>query len=256
MGRRGPAGNEGGLTKLGPVVVDPPGRESHDVEVEVRELRRPYHDRIAELRAKTISILEDASHATKDATRALLEQDHAVGDKISARASETSARVSDVDAEVLALLALQAPVARDLRIILASRDIAQTGDLCMGLCLTLGTRVGFARDVLSSEMRGMVAEIGAGTAGLLSQANGAWTTLDEGQSHAVVASARKCRQTQRDFFAALVRLQGVPVEAAVDLGMAARVYERLTDHSLEIAARALFAISGVPTSQARHIDEP
>ena len=237
------------------MVVDPPGPESDAVEGEVRELRRPYHDRIAELRAKTISILEDASRATEDATKALLEQDHAVGDKIAALASETSGRVGDVDAEVLALLALQAPVARDLRMILASRDIAQTGDLCMGLCLTLGTRVEFARDVLSLEMRDMVSEIGAGTAGLLLQANGAWTTLDEGQSHAVVASARKCRQVQREFLAALVRLQGVPVEAAVDLGMAARVYERLTDHSLEIAARALFAINGMPTSQARHIDD-
>ncbi len=245
----------GALTKLRPVVVDPQGREPDGVEVEVRELRRPYHDRIAELRAKTISILEDASHATEDATRALLEQDHAVGDRIAALAAATSRRVSDVDAEVLALLALQAPVARDLRIILASRDIAQTGDLCMGLCLTLGTRVEFARDVLSSDMRDTVSVIGTETAGLLLQANGAWTTLDEGQSLAVVASARKCRQTQRDFVAALVRLQGVPVEAAVDLGMAARVYERLTDHSLEVAARALFAISGVPASQARHLDE-
>jgi phosphate transport system protein len=237
------------------VVVDPPEPESDVVEVEVRELRRPYHDRIAELRAKTISILEDASHATEDATKALLEQDHAVGEKIAALASETSGRVGDVDAEVLALLALQAPVARDLRMILASRDIAQTGDLCMGLCLTLGTRVEFARDVLSLEMKDMVSEIGAGTADLLLQANGAWTTLDEGQSHAVAASARECRQLQRQFLAALVRLQGVPVEAAVDLGMAARVYERLTDHSLEIAARALFAINGMPTSQARHIDD-
>jgi phosphate transport system protein len=207
------------------------------------------------MRAKTITVLEVASQATEDATKAFLEQDLALGERIVALASDTSRRVGDVDAEVLALLALQAPVARDLRLILASRDIAQIGDLCLGLSLTLGTRLKFARDVLSVEMCEMVSEIGGATASLLRQANGAWTTLDDGQSLKVVDSARRCRQSQRAFLAALVRLQGVPVEAGLDLGMAARVYERLTDHSLEIAARARFAINGTPAAQARRLDD-
>jgi phosphate uptake regulator len=42
----------------------------------------------------------------------------------------------------------------------------------------------------------------------------------------------------------LLKLTDVPIEVALDLGMAARVYDRLIDHAAEIAGRVVFAISG------------
>ena len=169
--------------------------------------------------------------------------------------SETSAQVAEVDVEVLRLLALQAPVARDLRLILAARDIAQIGDLCLGLDQTLAKRLGGARDVLSAPMRDMLFELGSATSRLLLQANGAWTTLDEEQADSVAVAARQCRLIQRRFLAALVRLPELPVDAAVDLGMVSRVYERLTDHSLEVAARVLFAANGTPAGHAIRMED-
>jgi phosphate transport system protein len=216
----------------------------------VRELRRSYHDRIGELRAKTIAIVRDAGRATKDATAALLDMDTTAGMLIVMEVADTSARVAEVEAEVLSLLALQAPVARDLRVILAARDIAQIGQLCLGLCRTLATRSGRAHDVLSSELRALIEEIGDETALLLSQANGAWAAMDKDESEGVISRAVKSRELQRRFFAELVGLRNVPVDAAVDLGMAVRVYERLTDHAIEIAGRVLFAVNGPPPIQA------
>jgi phosphate transport system protein len=158
--------------------------------------------------------------------------------------------VAEVEAEVLALLALQAPVARDLRMILAGRDIAQIGELCLGLCRTLATRSGSARDVLSGELCGLISEIGNQTTGLLREANAAWSVLDVDLAHGLVVRAEESRHTQREFLAQLVGLRGVPVDAAVDLGMAVRVYERLTDHAIEIAGRVVFAVTGAPPSEA------
>ncbi len=105
-------------------------------------------------------------------------------------------------------------------------------------------------------MRDMLFEIGSAASRLLLQANGAWTTLDEEQADSVAVSARQCRQSQREFLAALVRLPELPVDAAVDLGMVTRVYERLTDHSLEIAARVLFAANGTPAGHAIRMEDP
>ena len=215
-----------------------------------RELRRQYHDRIAELRALTIAIVRDAGRATGDATAALLDKDTTAGRLIVIDAADTTGRVAEVEAEVLALLALQSPMARDLRVILASRDIAQIGGLCLGLCRTLATRAGAARDVLSPELRNLVREIGDETAALLRQANGAWSTLDQNQAGALLAGVGASRELQRSFLTALVGLRDVPVDAAVDLGMAVRVYERLTDHAVEIAGRVLFAVTGAPPVQA------
>ena len=55
----------------------------------------------------------------------------------------------------------------------------------------------------------------------------------------MIASAES-RQLQRTFLAELLELRSIPVNAAVDLGMIARVYERLTDHAVEIASRVMF----------------
>ena len=222
---------------------------------ELRELRRSYHDGIADLRAKTISIIDSAGRATEHATHVLIDTDAEALTRIAVLVSETSGQVAEVDGEVLRLLALQAPVARDLRMILASRDIAQVGDLCLGLDQTLARRMGGVRDVLAPGIRDMLMEIGSGTSKLLLQANAAWTTIDEELAGSVAEAARKCRHNQRDFLAAVVRLPDLPVDAAVDLGTVSRVYERLTDHSLEIAARVHFAASGTPAGHAIRLDD-
>ncbi len=235
--------------------VDPDIQDPDGGDGKLRELRRSYHDSIAELRAKTISIVDNAGRATEHATEVLIDPDGKAGDRISALVSETSAQVAEVDGEVLRLLALQAPVARDLRMILASRDIAQIGDLCLGLDQTLAKRIGGARDVLSTPMRDTLFELGSATSRLLLQANGAWMTLDEEQADSVGDAARQSRLSQRQFLAALVRLPELPVDAAVDLGMVSRVYERLTDHSLEIAARVLFATNGTPAGHAIRMED-
>jgi phosphate transport system protein len=228
--------------------VGPAAHEPNGGDGELRELRRAYHDRMAELRAKTISIVDNA-------TGILMDPDGEAGSRISVLVAETSAQVEEVDSEVLRLLALQAPVARDLRIILASRDIAQIGDLCLGLDQTLAKRVVGARHVLSPQMRDTLFEIGSATSRLLLQANGAWTVLDDAQADSVAETARDCRLSQRRFLAALVGLSDLPVDAAVNLGMVSRVYERLTDHALEIAARVAFAANGTPAGHAIRMED-
>jgi phosphate transport system protein len=237
------------------VEVDPDIREPDGGDGELRELRRSYHDSIAELRAKTISIVDNAGRATEHATGVLIDPDSEAVNRISVLVAETSAQVAEIDGEVLRLLALQSPVASDLRMILASRDVAQIGDLCLGLDQTLARRIGGARHVLSPPMRDMLFELGSITSRLLLQANGAWTTLDEEQADSVGVAARQGRRNQREFMAALVSLPELPVDAAVDLGMVSRVYERLTDHSIEIAARVLFVAQGIPAGHAFRVDE-
>jgi phosphate transport system protein len=215
-----------------------------------RELRRSYHDRIAELRDKTVSIVRDAAVAAEDATATLLHTGSS-SEKVQAiEELDASGRIVEIEAEVLALLALQAPVASDLRLILASRDIAQVGELCLGLCSTLARRTASARDLLSPRQRTLVEEIGARTTALLRQANEAWAGLDVERAGDLIDCAAHSRNLQREFYIDLVELHELPVEVAVDLGMALRVYERLTDHAVEIASRVVFAVNGTPPTEA------
>ena len=208
------------------------------------ELRRVYHDRIATLRTRTIDIVRDAAASVGHVTVALLDGDRAAGELIVLDARGAAARVAEVETVVLDILAQQAPVARDLRVVLASLRIAQVAELCLGLSRTLAARVGQGNGALTAPLRTLTYQIGSGTAGLLEEANGAWIVLDDAQALDVVTGSEACRELQRRFLAELLGMSDVPVDAAVDLGMAARVYERLTDHAVEIAGRVVFAVTG------------
>ena len=210
----------------------------------VRELRRGYHDRIAEMRDHSQVVLDCAVEGVAAAGRAIVEQDASAGDGIRARAGEMSALVAAIDSEVVGLLALESPVARDLRVILAGRDVAQTALLCVGLCRTVVTRVGSAGPVLGPGLLSVIREVGRATFDLLSRAATAWRALDADLAVAVISGAEEVRLMQVRFFAALLELSDVPMEAALDLGMSARAFERLTDHAVEIADRVLFAVGG------------
>lgn len=217
-----------------------------ELDAPVRELRRGYHDRIADLRSRSTAIVADAAAATEEATAAILQWDPEAPIPAALDRADVAARVDEVEAEVLSLLALQSPVARDLRIILSAHDITHTGALCLGLARTLARRAAPACAVLPVAMRDQVGDLGRATSALLRQANGAWTTLDAEQAWAVDGPAETVRTLHRDFLSQLVGLSGVPVDIAVDLGLTGRAYERLTDHAIEIAARVLFA-TGVPS---------
>ncbi len=151
-----------------------------------------------------------------------------------------------VDAEVVSLLALESPVARDLRVILATRDVTQIGLLCVGLCLALSERVQHASAALSSDLCRLARDVGVGTEGLMREAEAAWAALDPDLATAVTNSARAVTALQKEFITALIALDGVPMDAALDLALVARAFERLADHAVEIAERVLFAVHGTP----------
>ena len=212
-----------------------------------KELRRAYHDRIAVIRDQSLEILRLAADGTALATAALIDT---TGRPAAVIDVEGAARLAaGVDSEVVSLLALESPVARDLRVILAARDVTQIGVLCVGLCHTLSRRAVNAQRLLTADLCSLVDAVGGGTAELLRRAEAAWMAMDATSAEAVVVGAAPVRSAHLDFFAALLRLTDVPMDAALDLGMTARAYERLTDHAVEIADRVEFAVGArtVPT---------
>lgn len=210
----------------------------------LRELRRTYHDRIAGIREQSVVLIRAAVESAAAATR-LLRTGGVTG------TSETFAVkpgmhdvVAAVDQEVLSLLALESPVARDLRVILAARDVTHLGLLCMGLTEALTVRSRRAAEVLPSELQTLVGEVGEGTLGMLGDAETAWAGLDPATAGRVAPAGADVRARQTDLVAALIALEGIPMEAALDLAMVARAYERLADHAEEIAERVIFAVEG------------
>jgi phosphate transport system protein len=210
----------------------------------VHELRRAYHDRIADLREQSFTVLRTAIEAASRGTASLLGESPADLGSVNAASVDMAGTVAAIDSEVVALLALEAPVARDLRLILAARDVGQIGLLCVGLGVTLASRSSCAATIESAGLRELVERAGRAAVDLLTGAEAAWRALAEDLADTVFTGLDQAREARNAFFAALLELEGVPIEVALDLGMAARVYDRLIDHAAEIAGRVGFAVSG------------
>jgi phosphate transport system protein len=206
----------------------------------VDELRRTYHDRIAAVHEESQALVGFAADAVENVTAAMLERDPEAGAVVVSDIADVTPRVLGMETEVLELLAQQAPVARDLRVILAALRITQVAELCIGLARTLGTRAGRSEDVMTPTLRALFYEISAEAVGLLREGAAAWATFDPSQADAVIAGAHDARRLQRLALAELLQVKADSVQAVVDLGMAARAYERITDHAVEIAERVLF----------------
>jgi phosphate uptake regulator len=139
--------------------------------------------------------------------------------------------------------------------ILASLWIAQIAELCVGLARTLGARVGRAEDAMTPTLRALSYEIGAEAVSMLRDAAGAWVALDVELARGVLVAAEQARSLQRQAFRELLSVEGASTEAVVDLGMAARAYERITDHAAEIAGRVMF-VAGSPVSRSGPWPQP
>lgn len=223
-------------------------RQDWSLALPSRELRTTYHDRIAAVRERSVHILRctiaGIEWATGVLTGDISGRDHPAG----CPTEEMQALAAAVDAEVVDLLALESPMARDLRVILTSRDVAQIGLLCVGLCAALAARVERAAAALTPELRGLVGAVGSATEELFRRSDAAWAGLDVEVAAAVERAAAGVRGRQREFITALLDLDGVAMEAALDLAMVARAFERLADHAVEISERVDFAVNGTPST--------
>jgi phosphate transport system protein len=208
------------------------------------ELRRALHDRIADLKGRAGTLRDATVDAVERLTAALLERDVAASQDLLATVASLVDEPKRVEDGVLDTLALEAPVARDLRVVLASLFISQATALCFGLVRTLASRMGAAEDVLTPVLRALAYEIGAETVELLRLDAAAWSALDADLAVSAIERSAHSRTLQRRFLAELLELDDVRVDAAVDLGMMARGYERLTDHAVDMARRVIFAATG------------
>lgn len=213
-------------------------------EPEARELRRSYHDQIAAVRDVSRRAVKAAIEALSESKRALADDDPEAARRVSAAAAEVAEISQTVDASVLELLALESPVARDLRLLIACRDVTQIAVLTVGLCVTLADRAQSVARVVQDGIGPVLHSVEEAASELLEKAGQAWAVVDAGLAGEVIEGAMKARVSHMEFLTALLSLDGVPMDAALDLGMVARAFERIADHAVEIAQQVVFAAGG------------
>jgi phosphate transport system protein len=189
-----------------------------------------------------------AGTAMKRATQALLEADLAAAEQVirdHERIVEMRARA---EKEAFALLALQQPVAGELRAIFSSIQILADTERMGALAVHVAkiARRENPRHVLPEDLRGCFAEMGKVAIALGDSAKQVLVSRDPQQAAQLKEQDQAMDDLYRHLFSVLLdREWKHSVSAGVEVALLGRFYERFADHAVEIGRRVIFMASGV-----------
>jgi phosphate transport system protein len=188
-----------------------------------------------------------AGVAMDRATQALLEADlHGSEDIISDHARLTAMRRRAEDSAV-ALLALQAPVARDLRAVVSSlqnaADAERMGGLAVHVAETVRRR--HPAHVLPETVNEYFAQMGRLAVEMGANAGDVVLSCDPRRAAQIRHDDDAMNELHRNIMSALIDTQWQHgPQSAVDVTLLARFYERFADHAVEIGRRVIFLATG------------
>ncbi|CAA9232919.1 MAG: hypothetical protein AVDCRST_MAG76-1271 [uncultured Acidimicrobiales bacterium] len=205
------------------------------------ELRTDFHDQLADLHSSVESMGADVVDMVRSAVDALLEGDDHRVDEVQEADAAIDATYARVERDVYTIVLRQTPVARDLRLVVASLRVAQELERCGDLSCSIARRsTRLDETVLTPRVRLLIHELGAEAVSMLAAAVRAYGVLDGKAATAVVAADDGLDGLYASLLRELFELRQAANEPLVEAGLVARFLERLGDHAAVISARVHF----------------
>lgn len=210
-------------------------------------MRLVYSEDLAELATSMARMCSLGTDNMELATHALLQADLVAAEKVLESTTEIARLALENEERGFALLALQAPVARDLRQVVTSiqlvQDLVRMGTLANHVAKIVRRR--HPEAVLPEPINGYFAEMGRVAVSLGRAATEVLLNRDAEQAATLADQDDAVDDLRRHLFTLLtVREWKYGVAAAVDVTLLARYYERFADHAVEVAQRVIFLATG------------
>jgi phosphate transport system protein len=193
-----------------------------------------------------------AGAAMKRATQALLETDVAAAEEVISVHHQIVAMRAQFEKEAFALLALQQPVASELRAIFSSMQIIADAERMGALALHVAkiARREYPGQVLPEDVRQCFAEMGKAAIALGDSAKQVLVSRDPDQAAQLHEQDKAMNELYQQLFGVLLdREWQHGVSVGVQAALLGRFYERFADHAVEIGRRVIFMASGVLPSE-------
>lgn len=210
-------------------------------------MRDAYQEQLDELAAALAQMCTQVAAAMGKATRALLEADLHLAEEVISEDTIVDDLRARAEEQAFALLALQAPVATDLRIVVSAihgaGDIERMGDLALHVAQAARRR--HPQPVLPAEVAPYFAEMGRVGVALATKAGEVIRSRDLARAAELETDDDAMDDLHKHMFSVLMdRNWSHGVAPAVDITLLARFYERYADHAVAVARRIVYVVTG------------
>jgi phosphate transport system protein len=210
-------------------------------------MRDTYHDELDAISSSLVEMANLVGSAMSRATTALLDGDLQLAEQVIAADEAVDARYREVEARAFDLLARQQPVASDLRVLVTSlrmvADLERMGDNAAHVAKIARRR--YPSSAVPPALRSTVLQMGHAAEEIVAKAG----SVVAGRDLELAAQLEKdddvMDELHRQLFTAILDDrwdQGV--EAAIDITLVGRHYERFADHAVSVARRVVYLVTG------------
>lgn len=212
------------------------------------ELRKTFHQELDAIRDQVIRLGASVIEAVPRATGVLLSGDLEGADYLVQSDDEIDARAVEIEDQCFQQLALQAPVAGDLRqlvsIIKITGELERSADLAVNICK--GARRIYGHDI-DPVLRGLISKMSEQAQQLFMAAIDAFETSDAAKAAAIDDMDSFLDGLHRQFIQEIFESHArgkMDVQVAVQLAIIGRFYERIGDHAVNVGERTQFILTG------------
>jgi len=215
-------------------------------------MREAYQTQLDGLLEELAVMCTSVGRAMRKATDALLNADLSLAEEVISEDLRIDELRNRAEENSFALLALQAPVATDLRVVVstihAAGDLERMGDLALHVARAARRR--HPVTVVPDEIKPYFAEMGKVACELAHKAAEVIRHPDLERARELDSDDDAMDDLHRHMFTVLMGREWTHgVASAVDVTLLARFYERYGDHAVAVARRMVYVITGqMPTS--------
>ena len=214
----------------------------------MNELRSEFHQQLDEIQTGIARMSAGVTEMVPRATEILLTMDLEGAEYLILGDDEYDSRALDLEERCFRVIALQAPVATDLRAVISAikiiADVERSADLCVNICKA--ARRIYGHD-LDPHLRGVIQKIGDQAQVLFKEATEAYLNLDGVRAAALHDMDAYLDDLHRQLIQAIFESHAagnIDLQVAVQLAVVARFYERIGDHAVNVGDRTRYIING------------
>ena len=213
------------------------------------ETRAGFHEALRGLEEQALGGLDLVVGAVERTMEALEHQDVELASMVIADDDRIDGRYLEVHQGILSLLATEAPVATDLRVVAALlhviKHIERMGDQCVNIAKFIP--LSGHEPPVDEEMIERIERMGAYVRSEVGQAKQAFALRDVGLAHDLVRQDAEINRLNREVFALALEIgeDADRREWAAYMMLVARALERIGDNAVDIGEQTAFVVTGL-----------